>query len=157
MIKVPVTWQMIQNAKLKAREMGRLHNSITGGDGNLSGFIGEFVAAQVLHGVVSNTYDYDLKVGHELYDVKTKRCTSPPRPHYECSVADFNTKQQCHKYCFVRIMITNNVIGPAWYLGCMDKREYFKKAKLLKKGQVDPSNNFVVKADCYNLPIRELD
>ena len=38
----------------------------------------------------------------------------------------------------------------------LTKEEYFDKANLLKKGEIDPSNNFTVKADCYNLKISEL-
>ena len=37
-----------------------------------------------------------------------------------------------------------------------NKSDYFDDAKFLKKGQVDPDNNFKVKADCYNLPINKL-
>jgi len=44
----------------------------------------------------------------------------------------------------------------AWILGQMDKKEYLKKARFLKKGEVDKSNNFTVKADCYNLKISDL-
>ena len=47
-------------------------------------------------------------------------------------------------------------MSKGWVLGYMEKEEYFNKATLLKKGQVDPSNNFTVKADCYNLPISKL-
>ena len=38
----------------------------------------------------------------------------------------------------------------------LGKDEYFKKATFLKKGDVDPSNNYTVRADCYNLKINEL-
>ena len=39
----------------------------------------------------------------------------------------------------------------------LTKEEYFNKATFLKKGDIDPSNNYTVKADCYNVPISELD
>ena len=43
-----------------------------------------------------------------------------------------------------------------WFLGSMGHDEYYNKATFLKKGDVDPSNNFTVRADCYNLKIEEL-
>jgi hypothetical protein len=38
----------------------------------------------------------------------------------------------------------------------MKKQEYFDKATYLKKGEVDPSNNYTVRATCFNLPIDKL-
>jgi hypothetical protein len=155
MIEVSVTQEMIDKAKLKDKEMGTLNNSIRNGAGNLVGFIGEQVALSIMGGSWSNTYDYDLvtKDGKKV-DVKTKQTTVPPLSYYECSVAKFNTSQNCDAYAFVRV---KNTLDTAWFLGVMDKQEYYKKATPLKKGDVDPSNNFTVRADCYNLKIEELN
>ena len=90
------------------------------------------------------------------YDVKTKRCTSEPKPFYECSVAAYNTKQGCDRYAFVRVEYKNGRWGRAWVLGWLEKEEYFKNAHKLRKGQVDPSNGFKVKANCYNVAISDL-
>ena len=38
-----------------------------------------------------------------------------------------------------------------------NQKEYFKLARKMVKGQIDPSNNFIVRADCYNLQINGLD
>lgn len=157
MIEFEVTDDIIEAAKAKAIEMGELNNSITNGEGNLAGFIGEEIVNRFIGGKIQNTYDYDIIHRDEKYDVKTKRCTSKPKPFYECSVAAFNIKQKCDKYVFVRVQYKNNKFGPAWILGCKNKNEYFAKAKKLTKGQIDPSNNFIVKADCFNMPIKDLD
>ena len=111
----------------------------------------------VIDGTINNTYDYDIvsKSGIK-YDVKTKRCTSEPKPFYECSVANFNTKQKCDRYAFVRIENKNKRWGRAWVLGWLEHDEYFEKAKKLTKGQIDPSNGFIVRADCYNVAISDL-
>ena len=153
MIKVIVTDEMLLKAREKTNEMGQLHNSILRGQGNMSGFIGEQVALSILGGSWVNTYDYDITVGEYKVDVKTKQTTVAPRPFYECSVADFNTKQNCDAYAFVRVLKDYSV---AWFLGVLTKQEYFDKAVFLKKGQVDPSNNFTVRADCYNVRIDQL-
>jgi hypothetical protein len=157
MIEVEITDNMKKRAWKRAREMGELNNSITKGDGNIAGFLGEEVANEVLHGIINNTYDYDIITKTQTWDVKTKRCTSPPKGFYECSIAEYNTKQKCDCYVFVRIENIKGRWGRAWVLGWMDKQEYLKKAVRLKKGDIDESNGFVVKANCYNMKIKDLN
>lgn len=156
MIEVKITKAMKDRAAQKASEMGEIRNSITKGEGNLAGFIGEEIANKLIKGKIKNTYDYDI-VSDYTYDVKTKRCTSPPKPYYECSVAAYNVKQRCDRYVFVRIECIDDICTRAWVLGWIDKKEYFDKADRLVKGQVDPRNNFTVKADCFNLRIDQLN
>lgn len=157
MIEVKITDEMVRIAWAKSRDMGKLKNSITEGDGNLAGFIGEQVANLVIGGKIENSKDFDI-IGPDglTYDVKTKRCTSAPLPHYECSVAAFNVIQKCDKYAFVRVEYVGNKYTRAWYLGCIDKSKYFEIARKLYKGQKDGTNWFTVKSDCYNLKIGDL-
>jgi hypothetical protein len=157
MIEIEITQEMIIRATKKSLEMGEIRNSITSGMGNIAGFIGEQVANEVIKGIINNTYDYDIIENNILWDVKTKRCTSRPRPHYECSIAALNTHQICTKYAFVRLEFSNDTWHKAYILGWLDKDEYYKKAKFLKKGDFDPDNNFTVKADCYNVKISDLN
>ena len=153
MIEVKITDEMLIKAREKTVEMGKLYNSILRGKGNMSGFIGEQLALKVLGGAWENTYDYDLKVNDIRIDVKTKQTSVKPLPHYECSIAAFNTKQDCDGYAFVRVL---NDFSVGWFLGVLTKQDYFDKATFLKKGEVAPSNNYTVKADCYNVRIDEL-
>ena len=51
-------------------------------------------------------------------------------------------------------MLANREAG--WFLGVMQKEKYFINAKFLKAGTRDGDNGFLVKADCYNLAISEL-
>ena len=153
MIQVEITNEMLVSAREKATEMGQLNNSILKGQGSLAGFVGEQVVMQILGGKWENTYDYDINVDNVRVEVKTKQTTVQPMSHYECSVAAFNIKQSCDAYAFVRVLKDFSV---GWFLGVMNKDEFFQKAKKLKKGEVDPSNNFTVRADCYNLRIDEL-
>ena len=154
MIEVVVTNEMLIAAREKAVEMGKIHNSILKGGGNVAGFIGEQIALSVLGGEWSNTYDYDMvSPDGKKIDVKTKQTSVEPLPHYDCSIAKFNTKQDCDAYVFVRV---KNDFSVGWYLGTLGKQEYFDNARYLKKGEVDPSNNFTVRANCYNVAISEL-
>jgi hypothetical protein len=156
MIEMAITDEIIARAKKKSLEMGKIRNSITEGMGNMAGFIGEQIANEVIKGIINNTYDYDIINDNVLWDVKTKRCTSRPRPHYECSIAALNTHQICTNYAFVRVLYLNDVWHKAFILGWLEKDEYFKKAKFLKKGDFDSDNNYIVKADCYNVKISDL-
>lgn len=156
MIEVEITQDMKQRAWRKAREMGEINNSITKGEGNIAGFLGEQVANEIIKGDITNTYSYDIVKDGIRYDVKTKRCTSKPKDYYECSIASLQKKQDCDIYVFVRLENINGRWKRAWVLGQYYKHEYFEDAKFLKKGQIDGDNNFRVKADCYNIAISDL-
>jgi len=149
---------MLMKARSKAKEMGRLNNSITNGLGNLIGFLGEEVALKVLAAhhsdvISSNTFDYDIIADGVFIDVKTKATSVEPLPHYSCSVSSYNTKQKCDYYAFVRV---KKDLTEAWWCGIIAKDEFYDKAVFMKKGQLDHDNKYVIKADCYNLPISGL-
>ena len=152
--QVLITSEMKAKAKAKSDDMGLLNNSILKGDGNLTGFLGELVALEVLGGKEHNTYDYDIVLDNgKTVDVKSKKTSVTPKPYYECSVAAYNIKQKCDYYCFVRIK-TDYTCG--WVLGVYPKQKYYEDAVFLKKGQIDTDNNYTVKADCYNIRIDKL-
>lgn len=155
MKEVIPTKRQIASAKRKAKAMGELNNSITRGNGNVYGFLGEILVAEYIDGKLKNTYDYDIVKENFTIDVKTKTCTSPPQPHYYCSVAAYNIRQKCDFYFFVRIM---EDFSKAWILGGCSKGYFYKKAQFNKKGTIDKSSSFKwrFKADCYNLPINKL-
>lgn len=155
MIEVIPTKHQIAIAKRKSKEMGVLNNSITEGKGNIYGFLGELLVNACIKGKVKNTYDYDICKDNIKIDVKTKTCTSPPKPHYYCSVAAYNIRQKCDVYFFVRIM---EDFSKAWILGGCSKDYFYKNAQLNKKGTIDESSDYKwkFKADCYNLPISKL-
>ncbi len=150
----PITDEHIKRAKSLAKSMGTLNNSILRGEGNLAGFVGEVILAELLQANHHNTYEYDfiLPSGRTV-DVKTKQTTVEPKPYYDCSVAAFNTKQKCDYYAFVRVNIPQKIL---YFLGAIPKDRYFELARFLKKGTFDGDNDFIVKADCYNLTIQEL-
>ena len=148
MIEIPITPDMLKLAQAKAQELGHLRNSIKRGKGNIDGFVGEVAANALFQGDWSNTYDFDLTYKGYTIDVKTKLTTVKPRDDYEASVADFNTTQQCDFYVFCRVLKGHSV---AWLCGIVPKCDFYANARFMTKGQVDGSNNFVVKADCYNM------
>ena len=155
MIEIEISLDMIDKARSKSTELGVLKNSIIKGNGNIAGFVGEQIALRCLGGEWHNTYEYDILMPDgDCIDVKTKQTSVVPLPEYDCSIAKFNTKQKCNSYAFVRVK-RDLTIG--WYLGKINKETFFEKARFLKKGTVDPSNNYKVQADCYNIKIGELE
>jgi len=153
-IKIKPNWK--KSALKEAKALGALKKSITGGEGNLAGFLGERVVAEYLNIEKENTYQYDLITKKEkTYDVKTKRCKSKPLPDYTVSVCALNTSQDCDAYIFVRV---DNEMTTAWILGYMPKKDYYKKAKFCKRGNLDPDSNcnWRFKEDCYNMYIKDL-
>lgn len=154
MISISVTDESIQEATEMANDMGKLRNSITSGDGNIAGFLGEVLVRKLLNAEQQNTYQYDLMLPNGLtIDVKTKRTKVKPLDYYECSVAALNTEQQCKYYAFMRV---SNDYKRAWFIGLIPKIIYFHKARKLTKGDVDGDNNFIVKSDCYNMSIKDV-
>ena len=153
MIQVTITPEIISRAKKKAAQVGNLQGSITGSRSHVVGAIGEVIVADLTGASEANTYDYDLVRDGERIDVKTKRCNTRPFPHYDCSVAAHGTNQNCDSYVFVRILTDTS---RAWILGSIPKPDFYTRATKYKRGDVDPANGFIFKADCYNLPISEL-
>ena len=133
-----------------------LNNSITKGQSNIYGALGEIVVRDELSKTCTvkskATYDYDMIIKGAKIDVKTKKVNSFPQGHYLCSIASFNITQKCDYYFFVRIMEDMSL---AYLLGYLSKKDFFKKALLYKKGDQD-INGFVFKADNYSVEINEL-
>jgi len=132
---------MIELAHTLAKELGVLRNSIEEGAGNITGFCAE-LACKKHFGIpldeIQNTYHYDILVNGITYDVKAKKRKDAPRYWHEASISDYNTSQKCN-------------------LGFYPKQQYLDEARFLKKGQIDGSNNFEVKGDCWNLVYEKLN
>ena len=54
---------------------------------------------------------------------------------------------------FVRVL---SDMSKAWILGSISKQDFYDRATLYRKGDIDQDNGFVFKADCYNLRIDKL-
>ena len=154
MIEVTPTEDQIKEAKLKARDTIGLQGSISRGAGSIIGALGEIIVRDYLGYIHANTPHYDLYTSDGTrIDVKTKHCNTTPKSFYECSIAAHGTKQNCDEYIFVRSLVS---LQKMWILGRIPKDEYYTKAVRHKKGEVDESNGFTFKSDCYNLEISEL-
>ena len=135
MRKFKITKTALERAQRRANKLPLLNNSIRKGEGSLVAYIGEEVAKAVLGGEIEDTYDYYIVYGKTKVDVKTKERTVPPRNYYECSVADFNTKQGCDEYAFVSVL---DNLQEAWSLGKISKRSFTRLPSFIKKEKLTP-------------------
>lgn len=160
MIEVVISDEMRARAEAKAKELGTLNNSVTKGEGNIYGCLGEEMLLVALPGAISSpTYEFDARYEGLRLDVKSYRCIHKPRPDFDCTVYAFNTEQATDYYVFVRIL---EDLSKGWVLGCLSKSDFYKKARFGKKGDAVPGQKvkgkqFRYKADCYNVAISELD
>lgn len=151
-LKIKITDKNLNAARKRADKIGPNAKKIAKG-GELYGMLGEQLFLDNYGGELIDCHDYDIdhpKIGR--IDIKTKRCASAPQDHYSCTVAAYQVgKENCDYYCFYRI---HNNLTYGWFLGIISKEEFLKKAKFLKKGEMD--GDFEVKSDCYNIKISEL-
>jgi hypothetical protein len=144
---------LIDIAQAKADEMGVLKNSFTGGDGNVSGLLGELVFMDFFGGVIVNTYNWDIEINGRKVEVKTKRTNYIPDEKYRVAVYAHNVNQKCDSYYFIRLNMDQMI---AYLLGGLPKKRFYELAEFHRKGEIDPDNDWPYKADCYNVFIAEL-
>ena len=162
MIEINVSKKMLDRAEKASYKLGVLRNSISQGRGNKAGFVGEYCVMNYLLNnnydvIEDNTYNYDFYINTKnklKIDVKTKTTGVKPLGYYDCSVAEYNTKQKCDVYVFTRILYS---LKKLWIVGWLPKQDYFNKSTFLKKDTVDEDNGYKVKASCYNLKISKLN
>ena len=138
-------------------EFNVLNNSVTRGEGNKAGAIGEIMVMDrfAKDSTYAGDYDYDLIIKDKKVDVKTKRCDYRPEAHHQANILAFNTTQKCDYYCFVYVNYRYTI---GWIIGWKKKDEFFKEATFKKKGEVDDYNtNFTFRDDCYTMVITDLD
>ena len=152
--------EWIDSAEFRALEMGAINNSFMQGKGNKIGFIGEYVVMDYLQErnedasiKLVDTFDYDIAFNDMKIDVKSKGIKVKPKACYEASIASTSKHQKCDAYIFVAV---HSSLDTAYVYGWEYKEDYFKKAKHMKKGDVDTSNNYVCRSDCYNLRYGDL-
>lgn len=126
-------------------------NSFTDMKSAIYGAIGELVVSTYYREPLEGKKDYDIILFGHTFDIKTKRCNSVPRPHYNVSVPVSSLHQQCSYYMFTRVHEDKTT---AWILGYASK-EQLLEGEFLRKGQSDGAG-FEVSADCYNLKISQL-
>jgi hypothetical protein len=168
MLKLPIPEAIHKIAQERADAMPVLRGSHRGKAGNEVGCLGEVIVEGLLK-VLEVQFDFegatshDLRVGDELWEVKTKDRTVVPMGFYDCSVPLYNHEHQdVNRYVFVSLLRRGDeTLGVkrfpiAFVLGMASREEIFKSGRTWKAGEVDPSNGTKFWTDCVNLPIAKL-
>ena len=155
-IEMKVTSSQLVRAE-KLYDFSSLRNSITKGDSQMYGAIGEIVLMDYLvaSGVPTEYVgcrDYDLKSGEVSIDVKTIRVNTPPRKEHNANISAHNTKQKTFMYFWVYVL---DDMSTAWLVGWLDKETFFEEAKLNKIGTED-GGGWVFKSDTYSIKLAHL-
>jgi hypothetical protein len=153
----------MQEAKALSKPLEGLRNSITAGQGSLAGCLGEvclrdYLRASGTQVEIVGDYQFDLLVDSKYtIEVKTKRCTSEPKPHYEGSVALFNDRQSTKYYAFTRVDTERQL---CYLMGYITKKRFFRVARKMAQGDQDSNlvngEPFQIRADCWNIYYKQL-
>lgn len=158
MIRVGICEEMIKRVEHESAKVGVLRGSFTRGEGNPIGLMGEELVLASLEGSKKEeSYDFDILFEGKRFEVKTKRTTVEPKPHYMCSVSTFNTRQKADYYLFCRVLHVGGSFGDfGWVLGYIPVEEFKKLSVFMRKGDLDRDNGYIVKSNCFSVPISNL-
>ena len=155
--------KMIGQASLWAADIGRIKNSITKGDGNYVGRLGELALAKHLGVEVEDHKDYDLIYNDSKVEVKTKRRATKPKSNYTVNIASTSRHQKPDTYAFLSVEYSDRDSGgnysdllKIWLCGYKSAEQFFEEAEFWPKGTPDPPF-FKAHSDMYVMKIGELD
>jgi hypothetical protein len=157
--RIKITKEQIKRAE-KRFEFQNLNNSVTAGEGQITGALGEILLIDRCGDDVedSSTFQYDLVIKGQKVEVKTKRQTVYPEPHHYVNFFDFNPDQQCDWYCFV---VVDYAFENGWIVGWKSKEDFQEQSIFKKKGEKDDTypadRTWTFPADCHCINIRDLD
>lgn len=157
LIEYTVDSKILKEAEKRAKDLGKLKNSITGGAGNVAGFVGEICVRKYLGARSSkndDTYNNDLVYKQKKIEVKTKRRSVAPKLDYEASVAKTSLHQKPDYYIFTSLEYEDKtLITPKtlWIIGYISYSDFIKNGEFMGKGKIDQTNGFKVLANMINL------
>lgn len=165
MIKVIISEEMFKRAKEKADAIGCMgRRSFRHGKGNLVGFLGEEMVKETYPKFRHvDKYSHDFEYLGKTIEVKTKQqnIITAPKGDWEASIVSYSLDenyQSPDRYIFCRVYRDKDGNFPfGWILGSISCEKYKEKSRLLKKGNLDGDNGYIVKNDCYNIFYEELD
>ena len=157
--------EMIDQASLWANDLGGIKNSITRGDGNFAGRMGELALAKHLGLEVSDRKDYDMIFDGKKIEVKTKRRSVKPKPDYVVNVAATSEHQRPDIYAFVSLQYADRDSGAnytglehIWVCGYKDADQFWEECEFWPKGFPDPKMpSWKSHVDMHVMYIKNLD
>ena len=154
---------MIRAATDWAENLGGIYNSITKGDGNYAGRLGELALAKHLGVEVEDSKDYDIIHEGKKIEVKTKRRAVKPQPDYTVNIAATSLHQKPDIYAFLSVEYLDRDSGGnysdllnIWLCGYKNAEQFFEESSFWPKGTPDPPA-FKTHRDMYVMKIKDLD
>lgn len=156
MIKRYITPEQIAEAK-KLYTFKALNNSITEGESQIYGALGEVIAIEFLQSLNKNVqyvgcYDYDLEINGKKIDVKTIKTDKEPTNDFNANISAYNTRQQTDFYLWCSV---SESMQYGYIIGYLEKDEFYRIAELKKKGEID-FGSWVFKSDTYTTKIKNV-
>jgi hypothetical protein len=155
MIEVEITNDIIEEAKLRADVYkNKLTKSIRNGEGTYIGIIGELLFSNLIpKAEFVGEYNYDFILNGKTFDIKTKDRNVKPKPYYECTVNADTMDQKTDYYVFISLNLKEQ---KGYILGITNKNYFIHNSIYIRKGDVDPSNNFRAHSNIRNIRIDQL-
>jgi len=150
-IRMVITKEMYDKAKVRAEKTRNIPGAIIGGEGSIYGAIGEEMFQKFFPEAEFKDFnDYDFLYKGKKIEVKTKRCGGVPEANYSASVSLGKRKdfQKCDIYFFFRC---HRDTREGWSCGWLTREEFLKLKRLRPKDSKAKSNGHVFKDDCYNV------
>ena len=154
MIEVEITEGIIKKAKEWHKHIIKSDRATINANGWLVGRIGTLIVADH-YDIPPTSADeqYDILVGDQKTEVKTKPRNEPPLPYYDGTVpAQSLDLLDADQFVFVSLYKQEK----AYIMGTMSVGEFLEKSTAYKKGDVDLSNNFTHHTAAYNITYKEL-
>jgi hypothetical protein len=156
MIKIDITEEQILQAR-KLYNFKALTNSITQGESQIYGALGEVIAMHFLRSINKpvqyvGSYDYDLEINGKKIDVKTIQTDKEPTNDFNANIDASNTRQKTDFYLWCSV---SKSMKYGYIIGYLAKDEFYKISQLKKKGEID-WGDWVFKSDTYTTKVKNV-
>jgi hypothetical protein len=158
-IEFDVTPEQLARAE-KWFSFKELKDSITNGDGNLAGALGEVVFMDYLSntGRVADyvgTHGHDLTFGGYTMEIKTKRSNYAPKPNHNATVAVTSRHQNPDVYVFAQCLYD---YAKLWLCGWMFREDFYEQSIFYEAGEHDVNApSFVYSRASNNILLKHLN
>ena len=155
---------MLDEALERSQAMGVLRNSLVSGSGNRAGFVGERLVFEHLadraHLVdmlaMVDEFTHDIEMNGMLIEVKTKRRSQAPQPHWMVSMNMSSWTRQAQFCDILAFAQVTPDLTRGWVLGYTTPERMEKLGRVILAGEAEGDNGFVARADMISMEIKEL-
>lgn len=144
----------VAEAFRRSEALGITRSSFTGGDGRMTGFLGEVAFGNLFPEakyVGNRSYTHDYELNGVKIDIKSRSCSGRPMLHYCVSVIKKRLEPlEADIYFFVHV---KKDLSKVWLTGWAKKNTVKSNKNFKEKGESD-KHGFTFYSSGYHLPIR---